>query len=464
MKKVFVFTISLLVSGHLLFAQQNVISVTTEFIKQHKYQQANRYLDSVLKKNPRSVDALMMKGNVILNYALDTTKPMRFVTVDDASVFNTSVNEKPKLLSVKTVYQVEKIWRKCLAIDSSRADIRKGLCTLYAMALMKDSLKNEVVRLQKTEADTDGQQAFRMCEYARRFKERNRFDEAMVVYKFIALQYPLVAGVRCDIASEYFYAGRTNETLLWLDSCYRFKTVDETSLLNGAFTYSLLGFFDDAQTVLSNYSRIYKKNMAGFYYGLMLFSDSSNRYYDILNDFCQTIDSNAYTNEYNLSRKLLAYRDSFSLIDYKELIDDREIPDYYKGLLHQRAFKQFKNNCEPFLIYGVMQSSIKNYSAAVQFLEEGENCKMKAEQAEYWMLHYAYALYMFGEQGKAMVYFKPLMKSDKPFTAQAAKYFTAKILSEQKKIDEAKKLLGEIVLAKQATKYVALAKQESAKR
>lgn len=459
MKKSFAFAILLITVHQSLFAQKEIISNATDLIAAKKYVAANHYLDSVLKKNANSVDALMMKGNVVLNYALDTTKPMQFITADDASVFNTAVSEKPKLLSKKTVYQVEKIWKKCLTIDSSRADIRKGLCTIYSMALMKDSLKNEIARLTKSETD-DGGQAFRICEYARKFKERNQFDDAMELYQFIAQQFPDVAGVRCDIASEYFYAGQTNNALLWLDSCYRSKVVDETSFLNGAFTYSLLGFFDDAQTVLSNYSRIYKKNMAGFYYSLMLFSDSSKRYYDILNDFCQTADSNAYTDEFYLAKKLLAYRDTFSFNDYKALVDDDKIPDYYKGLLHQRAFRQFKNNCEPFLIYGVMQSSINNYPAAVQFLQEGENCKMKAEQAEEWMLHYAYTLYMFGEKEKAVVYFKPLMKSDKPFTQHAAKYFTAIVLAEQKKSEEEKKLLRDIALSKQTTKYVELAKQK----
>ena len=459
MKRIFVFAVSLLTTCQLLLAQKEIVSSTTGFIVAKKFTAANHYLDSVLRKNPKSVDALMMKGNVVLNCALDSAKPMQFITADDASVFNNTISEKPKLLSKKTVYHVERIWKKCLTIDSARADIRKGLCTIYAMALMKDSVKSEMVRLQKKEPDADGGQAFRMCEYARKFKERNRFDDAMDLYQFVAQLYPAVAGIRCDIASEYFYAGQTNNTLLWLDSCYQFKTVDETSFLNGAFTYSLLGFFDDAQSVLSTYSRIYKRNMAEFYYGLMLFSDSSGKYYAILNDFCQTVDSNAYSNEIYLSKKLLAYRDSFSLNDYKRLVDDKEIPDYYKGLLHQRAFKQFKDNCEPYVIYGVMQSSIKNYSAAVQFLQEGENCKMKAEQAEYWILHYAYSLYMFGQKEKALLYFKPLMKSDKPFTTQAAKYFTALILLEQHKVEEAKKLVNEIVLSKQTTKYVELAKQ-----
>ena len=459
MKQALLVVISILTTQYSLLSQ-DVVSAGTEFIKQHKYQQANRYLDSVLKKTPKDVDALMMKGNVILNYAMDTTKPMQFITVDDASVFTSAISEKPKLLAKKTVYQVEKIWLKCLALDSTRNDIRKGLCTIYAMALMKDSLAMEMLRLKNAEKD-DGEQAFKMSEYARKFKERNRFDDAMDIYYFIAQLYPTVAGVRCDMASEFFYAGKTNEALLWLDSCYQFKTVDETSFLNGAFTYSLLGFFDDAQSVLSTYSHVYQRKMDGFYYGLMLFSDSNQKFTTILYDFYHAVDSNAYSTEYYIAKKMMAYGDSFTLNDYKNLVNDKEIPDYYKGLIHQRAMRQFKNNCEPFLIYGVFQSSIKNYSAAVQLLEQDGSCQMRPEQTEYWTLHYAYALYMFGERNKSLTYFKQLHKSENLFTQHAAKYFSAKIMIEEKRNNEGLALLRDIYNGRKETKYITLAKKLS---
>ena len=458
MKKLLAAFISLF-TIHYSLLSQDVVTTTIDLIKQHKFQQANRYLDSVLKKSPRNVDALMMKGNVALNYSMDTTAPMRFITADDISVFTSEISEKPKLVPKKTVYQVEKIWRKCLQMDSSRNDIRKGLCTMYAIALMKDSLKNEMKRLQYYEKD-NGEQPFQMSEYARKFKERNRFDDAMDLYKFIAQMYPAVAGVRCDIASEYFYEGKTMDALLWLDSCYQFKTVDETSFLNGAFTYSLLGFYDDAQSVLAAYSRIYKRKMDGFYYGLMLFSDSSQKYYPILYDFVQTVDTNTYYTEYHVAKTLMAYHDTFTLNNYKAIVDDKEIPDYYKGLIHQRAMRQFKSFCEPFLVYGTFQSSIKNYSAAVQLLEGGENCKMKTEQNEYWMLHFAFAQYKFGEKEKALAYFKPLLNSTNLFTQHAAKYFTGLMLAEKKKNEEAAKLFAEVAGAKSQTKYSYLAKLE----
>lgn len=458
MNRIIVCALVLVAASFKATAQQETIRVATDFIVAKKYISANRYLDSVLKKHPKNIDALMMKGNVVLNFALDTTAPMQFITDDDESIFSTRLSEKPKLLSRKSAYQVEKIWKKCLKQDSSRTDILKGLCTVYAMALMKDSLKNAILRLvAATPGDTN--QVYNICEYARNFKQRNRFDEAMDIYRFIAQQYPFVAGVRCDIASEYFYSGNPNMALLWLDSCYRSKKIDETSFLNGAFIYSLLGYFDDAQTVLSVYSKQLNRKMATFYYGLMLFSDSSSRYAQALDGFCNSVDSNSYFTEYYIAKKLLAQQDSFTFTNYKTLAEDPEIPDYYKGLIHYRAIKQFKNTCEPLLLYGILQSSIKNYSAAVQFLQEGETCQMKAAQAEYWMFNYAYTLYKFGQADKAVVYFKPLVRSTSTFTKQATQYFLAKILFEQNKKEEGKKILQDLIASKTETKYRTIGKQ-----
>lgn len=458
MIKQLAFVIVVFVSAQAALAQSTATSVTTEFIKQGKWQQASHYIDSVIRRNPKDVDALMMKGNVILNYALDTTPPMQFITEDDASIFTASVKDKPKLLATKTVYAVERIWRKCLLLDSTRADISKGLCTVYAMALMRDSLEKEIPRLMKIEKD-DGEQAFRMCEYARKFKERNRFDEAMQVYQFIAKQYPALAGVRCDIASEYFYTGHMNEALAWLDSTYNFKTVDETSFLNGAFTYSLLGYFDDAQNVLNTYSRIYQRKMDVFYYGLRQFADTSAKYAETLRGFCAATDSNAYYSEYYTAQRLIALADSFTLETYKALIADKTIPDFYKPLIHQRALRQLtENSCDPYLQYGVLLSSTNNYKAATQFLEDAEQCRKEGVELQYWMMHYAYSLYMVGEKEKALDYFKPLKQSSNHVIADVAQYFSGVILKAQGKVDETYKLFSGLTMSQNPTKYATLAK------
>lgn len=452
MKQTLVFFISLFINCNSLFAQSAIISHTTDLVVAKNYVEANRFIDSILKKNAKSLDALIMKGNLVLNAELDSAKPMKFYTENDESVFSQAISEKPKLLPKKTVYETEKYWRKCLKLDSSRADIRKGLCTIYAMALMKDSLKNEMVRLKKSVPD-DNEEAFKMCEYARKFKERNRFDEAMELYQFVIKMYPAIAGIRCDIASEYFYEGRMNEALVWLDSCYQFKTVDETSFLNGAFIYSELGYFDDAQNVLNTYSRIYKRKMDVFYYGLRLFSDSSTQCFDVLKNFCAEVDSNQYSNEIALAQILLSAHDSFTMNTYLLIVTNNAIPDYYKPLVHARAMKQFPDNCKPFVLYGILQAFVKNYSAAVQFLEEGENCDMQGEEKDSWRLIYTYTLYKQSNAEEFAKSVSQLSNSSNAFLRQAANYFSAKIFLAKRETTTAKKVLTKNAGETQVTKY-----------
>ncbi|MFN8321992.1 MAG: hypothetical protein U0T74_04990 [Chitinophagales bacterium] len=438
-------------------AQEKIIATATELIVAGNYNDATHYLDSILKRDKKNVDAWMMKGNVLLNKTLETLPADSNVTADDESIFQSEIIPKTaKIIPAKQVHPIEKYWRKCLMIDSQRADIRKGLCTLYAMALMKQELKSEILSLLRIEKDNDGEQAYRIAEYARKFKERGRFNVAMELYQFIAKRFPELAGLRCDIAAEYFYEGRMKEALTWLDSTYNFKTVDETSFLNGAFTYSELGYFDEAQNVLNTYSRIYQRQMDKFYYGLRLFADESENYPAKLNEFINNVDSNTYYTEVLVARKLISYTDSFSINDYRALIDNRDIPYYYKTLIHQRAFKQFKNECDPFFLYGMFQSSIKNYPAAIQFLEEDESCKMISSEKEYRQLHYAYSLFMSGEKEKSLKCFRLLFTSSNAFTQQAAKYFAAKTSN----VEEAQKLYHEIIAAKQNTKYGHLAKRQ----
>ncbi len=456
MKQILFVFLSILLGQSAGYAQKTVIATATDLIVAKKYAPVNHYLDSLLKTNRKCVDCLMMKGNAVLNAVMDTVPAMQFISEEDESVFSPSITEKPKLLPGKTLYEVQRYWKKCLEIDSTRTDIRKGLCTIYSLGLLKDSLKQELMRLRKMVGDEPGE-AFRLCEYARNFKERNRFDECMEVYQLIADMYPEIAGIRCDIASEYFYAGKMNETLNWLDSCYHFKTVDETSFLNGAFIYSELGYFENAQSVLNTYSRIYQRKMDEFYYGLYLFSDSNNKCFETLRHFIGEVDTNAYTPEVLLARNLLQAEDSFTMNIYSECVTNPEIPDYYKTLIHARAMKQFSGNCKPFILFGLYQAQIKNYSAAAQFLEEQGNCEMKTSEKEYRSMAQLYAFYKENLSDDFIKAASLLSNSPTSFYRQGANYFTALKLLETGKISEAKAILEKVVADKDQTKYCTLA-------
>lgn len=463
MKHAFVFLITILL-GSQTFAQQQqpseIVVVATGYIQQQKYNEAIAYLDSILKKDGTQVDALMMKGNVILNRDLLNQDAPEVFTANDESIFSSSFEASPeqrKIVKPETEATVEAIWLKCLKLDSNRIDIRKGLAMLYAMAIDKPKLKGAILDIKLHEAD-NGEQAFNLNEYARKVKERAHFDDAMEIYAYVAQLYPHVAGVRSDMASEYYYEGRINQALEWLDSTFNFKTVDETSFLNGAYIYSELGYFDNAQDVFNTYSRIYDRKMDKFYYGLRQFADSSANYYNTLKYFVDVVDSNAYYAECQFARHLMSFKDTFTLADYHKTVN-MNVPEAYKALVHTRAVRQFAD-CEPYMRYGIQQTRIRNYSAAVQFLEEGEQCAklLDVDKHEYWRMCYGYALYRAGMYERAMEAFKLLRASKDAFRVNVAIYFTAMALEKLNSMHEVKANYQSIIDSRAENKYKVLAK------
>lgn len=441
-----------------LLAQKEIIETATQLILDKKYDEANRYLDSVLKSDKKNVDALMMKGNVLLNKEWAEGQSIEISTNDDEDVYSSSVGSMgstPKIISQQTTKEIAALWKQCLKIDNTRTDIHKGLCTLYAMALMKDELIKQLAALIKVEKGDD-ESAYALAEYARKLKERGRFNDAMEVYKFIASKFPSLAGIRCDIASEYFYNGQLNIALQWLDSALNKPVIDETTYLNASFIYSELAYFDDAQKALDRYSQQYGTKMGDFYRGLRLFSEMDKQYASILKNFVEAVDSNAYYDEVQLSNILLQFTNSFTIENYRQLAGSK-LPEYYRVFIYQRGLKQFADSCETHIDYGAFNNLIKNYSAAVQFLEEGERCNMDENDTDFWRMQYGYAFYMTGQNEKALQVFQPLMNSANAYRKHTALYFTAKIFIKQKRTEEAMHLLNSIVNSGENTKYVALA-------
>lgn len=445
-----------------VWAQQSaVVATATKFIVDKKYDEANSYLDSVLKADANNVDALMMKGNVILNREDMEKASIALTTNDDEYLYEgslASLGENYRVIALSTANKVAPLWKQCLKIDNARLDIHKGLCTLYAMALMKEELKKQLTELYKAEKVTD-ETAYSMAEYARKFKERKRFDDAMEIYKTIAKLFPNLGGIRCDIGSEYFYHGDLKPALQWLDSALSKPDLDEATYLNAAFVYSELGYFDNAQKVLDEYSIKYERRMNRFYKGLRLFAEKDPQYAELFTYFISVVDSNAYYEEVKIAKQLLEFTDSFSLSAYRYLVRSN-IPEYYRVFIYQRGLKQFPKECEVYTEYGSFHLLLKNYPAAVQFLQEGEDCTLDSTKLDYWRASYGYVLYVTGNKDKALKMFQPVLQSPKVYWNHAANYFSAKILIERKKEAEALKLLERVTSSPEddKSKYKLLAK------
>lgn len=437
----------MLLSVH-LSAQKELIATATDFISSGNYQAANAFLDSVLKQNKNNVDALMMKGNVILNAALDSSSGKKtWFDENDESVFSESLTDKGAVIhNNQTVAAVANLWKRCLELNPERTDIIKGLCALYSMAGDTTRLRKEILRLKNTEPQDEGQ-VFRMAEYARKLYAPLGFGAKMDLYRYVAALYTQSAGIRCDIASEYFYAGDFRNCFIWLDSCAAFSNIDETSYLNGAFIYSQLGYFDNAFQWLTRYDTTYGRKMGQFYKGMMQYADNGST--DLLKKFLAVADSNTYYEECRLAQKL---SDTTHSVPPAELLKDASasIPEWYKPFIYIRAMKLFPESCEAVLQYGVYQSKLKNYPSAEQFLADGKECKLQGEQAEYWLLNYGYVQYKMKNTSTALYYFKPLLSSKNEFYRQAAVYFTLKVTASSSEKERLEKELNA------ATKYASL--------
>lgn len=440
-----------------LQAQEFGMEHCTVLIAGKKYQEALKYCDSFLKKNPNHVDALMMKGNVYWNEGFELAKTQLVLNDNAASIFKTNLPEPVYVPSVSCVEMTEKCWLKCLQIDSNRTDIVKGLCTMYSLALDKESTKRCMLRLKNLERG-DEEQVFMMANYARNFIERDRFEEGMELYQYLATLFTSSAGIRADISSEYFFAGRHRECLQWADSVLRFTGIDETSYLNVAFNYSSLGYFDAAQKVLTDYSTQYNRAMGIFYSALRAFADSGN--VSMLAGFVTTTDSNAYFKEHELANRIIRYHQNKNFADYKSMIYDAEIPNYYKVLIHQHGLHQWANQCETSAMFGVFHSMLKNYPAAVQFLDvlEEPNCELHSKNDGYWQMHYGYALYMNKQYTDALRVLSNAT-STTAFNRESMQHFKALALYLLNKQSEAHKEWQQLA-STGTTKYARLAVEE----
>jgi tetratricopeptide (TPR) repeat protein len=444
------------------FAQQQIVSTATDYITHNQFARADHYLDSILKLNPKTVDALMMKGNVLLNKAWNNGSKSHFNTEKAESIFDSSVIDQSffiPIIPIDTSVLIDRYWKQCLQIDPDRTDIKKGLCSLYSLSLRTAELERQLIQMQPLITENEDN-AFLYAEYARNLKARGRFDDAMQVYALIAGMFPDLAGIRCDMANEYFYAGDFNKALAYLDSTLSKKEIDQTSFINAAAVYSTMGYYDQAYNTFKRYSEKDTLVEADFYRGLMMFANMDTGFYEQLRRFIDHANPESYYDEVQLAQKLLPYgRVPFTLDDFETVAYNPKIARYYRVLILQRGVRQFSGQCVPLFLLGSFDCTIKNYEAAVQLLEPDDDCRlMSTEQMELWTLTTGFAWYKKGDRQKAVFYFERLFYSHNSFNQQAAKYFEAKINWDAGKKEEAKKLFAEVAASKTPTKYSWLSK------
>jgi tetratricopeptide (TPR) repeat protein len=287
-----------------------IINTVTLCIAEGRYNDAEKYLDSLIKDNPGSIDAMMMKGNVLLNYSIMQTPPLNIITLDDETIYSQDLASlKTPIVQIPRdqVPKIEQLWKRCIELDSGRLDIREGLCTLYGMADMKKELIDYLPVMAKYGKEKGNDFVYALMQYAQLLAEREDHEGSYEVYKKIAALYPAMPSVWCQLATAYGANGDLINARIYADKSFEVKSPDMPACGDALDIYSSVGDYTKALSVMKTASHDSTFIVYPFYDGIYRYAhhDSTwrKRILDYVKQFNVAPDSDIL---YTASKYMLA--------------------------------------------------------------------------------------------------------------------------------------------------------------
>jgi tetratricopeptide (TPR) repeat protein len=435
------------------FAQKQLIDDISSLIEQENYRRADQYLDSVLAIHPQSVDALMMKGNVVLNRVY-----MSVPAPEDDSELPAEETENPNASSAVVVIPREPsdtiaaYWKTCLALRPGRIDILKGLCYLYSISLRKNDLLKLLPELTERLGPAD-EEAYKLADYARMFRERKQFDQAIEIYREISRLYPNTRGLFSDMAGEYFSKGKFKEAVQACDSALTANVPDELSCNSCALIYTISLENQKALSALKKQMELYQTPDYWLLKGILGFRNKDSNAVVDLKKYLSMADPKTEASNTLLAGKIIELSHAFSLQDYKELLT-YSFPVRFFILIDERAMEDFPESHKPFLNFACTQALYMNYTnAAAAFAKIRNTAYMSAEEAGNYHLYYGLSLEELNKPAEAMPHWERLLTSTDFYSRSAAAYFAGKYYLSKGNQEKAKALWSDILLTANQSKF-----------
>lgn len=378
-------------------AQEAIVNQATLLIAEGKYKDAEGYLDSILHGEPKNVTALMMKGNVLLNYALIETPALHIITPEDESILSpdlAGLSDNVTVVPQAAARQIASLWLQGIAIDSSRLDLRKGLCSLYAMALMHDDLLAYLPVMKAYTQDIGDNFAYTLADYARLLHERGDTAGAYAVYRSVMSLYPTVQGLNCTLASLYFSSGDLANAKTYARRGLYSAATDRDACADARDIYTLIAPIDSVPAMLAatEPDTVYGDHL--FYSGLYKYAHHDNTWKKDINGYLDKFQVAADSNQVFEAALYLAtdpesdtYHGLLSLLTY-------HIGDYGARLVTTRLRHDFADSVLPFIIEAQVLINDKRYKDAATLLD---GYMAKHRPTDDVQLYYAYALYQSAE-------------------------------------------------------------------
>jgi tetratricopeptide (TPR) repeat protein len=392
----------LIVSSFNTSAQEIVINNTTLLIAEGKYNDAEKYLDSIMRTEPQNVTALMMKGNVLLNYALMQTPAVQNITMDDESIFSRDVaalKNRTVIIPLATAQKVEKLWKQCLLIDSTRLDIRMGLCSLYGMAVMHNELLSYLPVMKSASKEKGNDFAFTLAEYARLLHERGDKEGAYLAYQKISGLYPTVSSLYCVMSAIYFADNDLLHAREYAEKGLGVAHPDLTACHDALDVYTAIGDPCKVLSVLKVTDRDTNFSEYPFYQGLYKYTHRDTTWIkDIgvfLNQFPVAADSYPVFNA-----ALYMVTDEFTE-DYNGMMTlmSNGLNDYSTKLICERLIHDYPDSTVPYIIEAQVLINDKQYAMANGLLKTFTQKHPSQTDVLY---YYGYSLYNAGDYKTAI--------------------------------------------------------------
>lgn len=409
-------------------AGSDAAQVVGRLIGQGRLDEAAAKVEEYLAANPDDVDALMMKGNVILNRFLNAAgSGMTSLEVNgDESIFSDAtgyMKAKVVVVGPDTAREVAALWHRCLELAPGREDIHLGLCCLYSWALMKDELLAQIrVLASAFPGDKD---MYATTDYVRNIAERGDLAMSLDVARGLLAIYPGRSGLMSDVASFLASAGRLDEAGPLIDRAFAMKDRDSYVCGNYHYLHYVLGDYDKALEGLKADPK--KASLATLFEALLRYSRGEEGWREGLAAFLQKpgTSKQAKTGK-ALAAFLLSDLNTGDYASYLASIDDER--STYPLLLVRRAMELFPREAAPRLRYGYAMAQERNYGEAVRALDPAFFADATAEDRESAALCRAWSLQDSGRAGEADPVWAALLSSPDAGTRYAAAWFHGKNL------------------------------------
>ena len=409
-------------------AGSDAAQVVGRLIGQGRLDEAAAKAEEYLAVNPDDVDALMMKGNVILNRFLNAAgSGMTSLEVNgDESIFSDAMGymkAKVVVVDADTARDVAGLWHRCLELAPGREDIHLGLCCLYSWALMKDELLAQIRVLSL--AFPGDKDMYATTDYVRNIAERGDLAMSLDVARGLLDIYPDRSGLMSDVASILASAGRLDEAEPLIDRAFAMKDRDSYVCGNYHYLHYVLGDYDKALEGLKADPK--KAPLAALFEALLRYSRGEEGWRDGLAAFLRKpgTSKQAKTGK-ALATFLLSAGNAGDYASYLESIDEER--STYSLLLVRRAMQIFPDETGPRLRYGYAMAQEKNYGEAARALDPVFFAAAGTEDRESAALCRAWSLQASGRAGEADPVWASLLASGDAGARYAAAWFHGKNL------------------------------------